>query len=383
MKDIINLKEMLRGSKQTENLKDIAAQTDVILKNSNFCQTNHIVKKDFEVQVNLVNRSVFNQMGIKKEPQIAMPNRASSNAESPSKKRKMPSVDRRAKQGKVTGDNLSILNPEIFRTYKSHYSDPIMAQEAIRKMKNCSSVRVIRANDSVPNENIPPENLLKIQEEVRNAVRWLLKRYSEIYSLNEFNITTWKSFHQSFGDYILWHEENKPTTDLIAINLFTISGIETWLVQDFEKGPKESKWFRGRSISEFHHALHLAMLKFANIKIADVDQTKNRQIDAHEIRHLTKEILKGKMLTQEKKNGDEIEVTFTIKIGLDLFIGKSKTSGVPKAERSREQGMKMTKQKAHLEARKEAEKKFFNAFFDVDGIREFTVDEMGRPVETN
>ena len=125
------------------------------------------------------------------------------------------------------------------------------------------------------------------------------------------------------------------------------------------------------------------MLKFANIKIADVDQTKNRQIDAHEIRHLTKEILKGKMLTQEKKNGDEIEVTFTIKIGLDLFIGKSKTSGVPKAERSREQGMKMTKQKAHLEARKEAEKKFFNAFFDVDGIREFTVDEMGRPVETN
>ena len=382
MKDIINLKEMLRGSKQTENLKDIAAQTDVILKNSNFCQTNHIVKKDFEIQVNLVNRSVFNQMGIKKEPQIAMPNRASSNAESSPKKRKMPSVDRRAKIAKVTGDNVSILNPDLFRTYKSHCSDPIMAQEAIRKMKNCSSVQIIRANDSMSDENIPPENLLKIQEEVKNAVRWLLKRYSEIYSLNEFNITTWKSFHQSFGDYILWHEENKPTTDLIAINLFTISGIETWLVQDFEKGPKESKWFRGRSISEFQHALHLAMLKFANIKIADVDQTKNRLIDAHEIRHLTKEILKGKTLTQEKKTGDEIEVTVTIKIGLDLFIGKSKTSGVPKAERSREQGMKMTKQKAHLEARKEAEKKFFNAFFGVDGIREFTVDEMGRPVES-
>lgn len=381
-KDIINLKEMLRGSKQTENLKDIAAQTDVILKNSNFCQTNHIVKKDFEIQVNLVNRSVFNQMGIKKEPQIAMPNRASSNAESSPKKRKMPSVDRRAKIAKVTGDNVSILNPDLFRTYKSHCSDPIMAQEAIRKMKNCSSVQIIRANDSMSDENIPPENLLKIQEEVKNAVRWLLKRYSEIYSLNEFNITTWKSFHQSFGDYILWHEENKPTTDLIAINLFTISGIETWLVQDFEKGPKESKWFRGRSISEFQHALHLAMLKFANIKIADVDQTKNRLIDAHEIRHLTKEILKGKTLTQEKKTGDEIEVTVTIKIGLDLFIGKSKTSGVPKAERSREQGMKMTKQKAHLEARKEAEKKFFNAFFGVDGIREFTVDEMGRPVES-
>ena len=381
-KDIINLKEMLRGSKQTENLKDIAAQTDVILKNSNFCQTNHIVKKDFEIQVNLVNRSVFNQMGIKKEPQIAMPNRASSNAESSPKKRKMPSVDRRAKIAKVTGDNVSILNPDLFRTYKSHCSDPIIAQEAIRKMKNCSSVQIIRANDSMSDENIPPDNLLKIQEEVKNAVRWLLKRYSEIYSLNEFNITTWKSFHQSFGDYILWHEENKPTTDLIAINLFTISGIETWLVQDFEKGPKESKWFRGRSISEFQHALHLAMLKFANIKIADVDQTKNRLIDAHEIRHLTKEILKGKTLTQEKKTGDEIEVTVTIKIGLDLFIGKSKTSGVPKAERSREQGMKMTKQKAHLEARKEAEKKFFNAFFGVDGIREFTVDEMGRPVES-
>ena len=391
-KDIIKLKEMLRGSKQTENLKDVAAQTDMILKNSNFCQTNHIVKKDFEIQVNLVSRSVFNQMGIKKEPQIAMPNRASSNAESSSKKRKMPSVvncchcvDRRAKIAKVTGDNVSILNPDLFKTYKSHCSDPIIAQEAIRKMKNCSSVQIIRASDSMPDDNIPPENLLKIQEEVRNAVRWLLNRYSEIYSLNEFNITTWKSFHQSFGDYILWHEENKPTTDLIAINLFTISGIETWLVQDFEKGPKESKWFRGRSISEFQHALHLAMLKFANIKIADVDQAKNRQIDAHEIRHLIKETLiglKGKTKTEEMKNGDEIEVTFTIKVGLDLFIGKSKTSGVPKAERSREQGMKITKQKAHLEARKEAEKNFFNAFFGVDGIREFTVDEMGRPVES-
>ena len=142
--------------------------------------------------------------------------------------------------------------------------------------------------------------------------------------------------------------------------------------------------FRGReTVNE--SALHLAMLKYANIKLADVDEKKNRRINAHEVRYLIRDIIKelnGKTKWDENKTGDETEMSYTIEIGPDLFVGKSKTSGVPKAEKSRDQGMKVTKQKASVEARKEAEKKFFNAFLGVDGIKEFTVDEIGRPVET-
>ena len=66
--------------------------------------------------------------------------------------------------------------------------------------------------------------------------------------------------------------------------------------------------------------------------------------------------------------------TYTIEIGPDLFIGKSIEKG---RERRR---MKFL---AEEEAKNEAENKFFNNFFGVDGIEEFTVDELGRPVGTN
>ena len=260
---------------------------------------------------------------------------------------------------------------------KTRFSDPIKAQEAIQNIKNCSSLQVIKGNDGAPDENGST-----IHEEVQHAIWWLLERYP---SPNDSSIQNLKSVNQSIGEYVLWHGENKKLTDLVAINMVTINGIETWVVQDFEKGPKESKWFKGKSC-ESQKALHHAMLKFANIKITDVDPEKNRDIDAHEVRYLIREIitgLKGKTKWEEKKTGDEIEVTHTIAVDQECFIGKSTTSGNPKTEKSREQGMKMTKQRASVEARKLAEKKFFNAFFGVDGVKEFTVDELGRPVEAN
>ena len=109
---IFGLKEMLRGSKKTEALKDVAAQTD---EKSNLRQP-IVDRKDFEVQVNT---SAFTSQEIKKEPQIAMPNRPNSDAESRSKKRKLSNGQRKTKVSKTTGDDVSILNPELFKTFCS------------------------------------------------------------------------------------------------------------------------------------------------------------------------------------------------------------------------------------------------------------------------
>ena len=107
---ILSLKEMLRGSKKTEDLKDTAAQTE---ENSNLRQP-IIDTNDFEVQVD---SSTFALPEIKKEPQITMQNRPRSQAENPSKKRKLSNGQRKAKVSQ--GDDVSILNPELFKTFSS------------------------------------------------------------------------------------------------------------------------------------------------------------------------------------------------------------------------------------------------------------------------
>ena len=149
---------------------------------------------------------------------------------------------------------------------------------------------------------------------------------------------------------------------------------------------------RGKSINCSESADNFAILKYANIKTADVDPEKNRLINVDDKRSLISEIcgkikiqrnLNGEMKIQrhENKNGNEIEMTYTIEIGHDLFIGKSTTEGFSKAEKGREQ--RRMKLLAEEKAKNEAENKLFNNFFGVDGIEEFTVDELGRPVGTN
>ena len=141
---------------------------------------------------------------------------------------------------------------------------------------------------------------------------------------------------------------------------------------------------RGKSI--YYSDVELAILKYANIKLPDVDVEKNRQINTDKMRslissHIHEEIRNsGKTKWHENKTGNEIEMTYTIEIGPDLIIGKSTTSGLSEAKFLHEQ--RLAKQKARKEAMNEAENKFSNNFFGVSGIEEFTVDEMGRPVET-
>ena len=142
---------------------------------------------------------------------------------------------------------------------------------------------------------------------------------------------------------------------------------------------------RGKSIN-WSEPADFAIFKYANIKTADVDTAKNRLINANDKRSLISQIcgeMIGEMKTQwhENKNGNEIEITYTIEFGPDLFIGKSTTEGLSKAEKGREQRRIILIAKE--EAENEAQNRFFNNFFGVDGIEEFTVDELGRPVETN
>ena len=231
-KDIISsLKEMLRGSKQTEDLKDIAAQTD---ENSN--------KKDVEVQVS---RPGFTLSEIKKEPQVAIPNRPSSIGPTLSKKRKIAStqIQRKMKARTRPLDDVSILNPQLYKAYCSQ-SDPNEAREAIRKMRNCSKVTTLKA---VVVETEISDEESNVRDEVRNAVSYLIDGPmiddpSDGYwpSAEKPSIENLKSIIE---DYVCWYQE-EHRTDLVIVNMLTITGIEIWVVEDFDKGPKESKWFR-------------------------------------------------------------------------------------------------------------------------------------------
>ena len=277
---------------------------------------------------------------------------------------------------------------------KTRISDPVKAQKEIKKMKHCSSVQVIPMIRATNDKSKRKVSGLVIQEELQHAIWWLLEQYTS--PSNGALIKNLKSVNQSLGDYVLFHEENETLTDLVRIDMVTINGIETWLVQDFQLGPTKSKWFRGKSL-ESENSLHLAVLKFANIKITDADPENNREISAHEVRYLTREIitgLNGKTKLDEKKIGDEIEVSHTIEIEktLQCFTGKSTTNSVLKDVKNKSE-MEISKlredkrwneiRRASGEARKVAEKKFFNAYFGVDGVKEFTIDKLGRPVDSN
>ena len=73
---------------------------------------------------------------------------------------------------------------------------------------------------------------------------------------------------------------------------------------------------RGKSINCSESADNFAILKYANIKTADVDPEKNRLINDDDKRSLISQIceeMNGEMKTQwhENKNGNEIEMTYT------------------------------------------------------------------------
>ena len=216
-KDIIsNLKEMLRGSKQTEDLKNISAQTDE-------SSISKIDKKDVEIQVN----RGFALSEIKKEPQVAIPNRPSSNGGTQGKKRKMArnQIQRKTRPQ----DDVSSLNPQLYKTYCSQ-SDPEKAMEAIRKMKYCSGVTTIKAVDEINNN-------------VRDVIQYAVKPLIEDYWPDSDNQKGIEDLKSVFEGYLRWYEEDNKT-DLIHISMLTITGIEMWVVEDFNKGHKESKWFR-------------------------------------------------------------------------------------------------------------------------------------------
>ena len=97
----------------------------------------------------------------------------------------------------------------IYDLYKSDsktcLSDPIQAQEEIRKMKDCSSVQVIKAVDDTSKEN----GSASIVKQVQYAIWWLIGHYRSLSdeASIEMDIKHLKSVNQSVGDYVLWHEK--------------------------------------------------------------------------------------------------------------------------------------------------------------------------------
>ena len=259
-------------------------------------------------------------------------------------------------------------------------------------MKNCSSVQVIKATDDTSEEDAPAS----IVKQVQNAIWWRIQHYESLSDETSIEMDiNLKSINQSLGDYVLWHDKNDKLTDLVQIDMVTLNGIETWLAQDFNLGPKKTIWFRGKSLDS-ETSLHLAILKFANVKITDVDPEHNQEMEQYQVRYLAREIIDGlaKRTQDQKKIGDEIEISYTIEIAktLQRFTGKSTTNSVlkdvkDKSEKEirelREDTRWKEYRRASGEAQKVAEKKFFNAYFGVDGVKAFIVDELERPVDTN
>ena len=112
-------------------------------------------------------------------------------------------------------------------------------------MRNCSKVTTLKA---VVVETEISDEESNVRDEVRNAVSYLIDGPmiddpSDGYwpSAEKPSIENLKSIME---DYVCWYEEEEHRTDLVIVNMLTITGIEIWVVEDFDKGPKESKWFR-------------------------------------------------------------------------------------------------------------------------------------------
>ena len=68
------------------------------------------------------------------------------------------------------------------------------------------------------------------------------------------------------------------------------TGFEVWLVQDFEKGPGESLWLQGKS-HRYLDAYHFAILNFINLKIPEIDLSKNKLLNEVDLYFLRKKIM--------------------------------------------------------------------------------------------
>ena len=143
------------------------------------------------------------------------------------------------------------------------------------------------------------------------------------------------------------------------------TGFEVWLVQDFDKGPGESLWFQGKS-HRYLDAYHFAVLNFINLKIPEIDLSKNKLLNEFDLYFLRKKIMleMGIRLNFEKiPIGNRVDVVCTLtslyREDISITVTYSTVSMRKNAGKvSRQNAINATKKEAEKRPKKRYSKKF-------------------------
>ena len=425
--------ERKEDSSQTDNLdrKDIQVQACVKQQGEPIAtQTNISSKCDFQVQANIPreNHSIAVQT-IKQE--IAMPNLPSSTAETPAKKRKLsskstpnssrdqvaneqanvePTVQNSSAPQSISngsGDRLneeqaalddSILNSEFYKIY-SRNQNTKEAMEQIKKLKACilfqEPSQPFPAKDLKPSFEKALDNLWKVKPQCVVSkfarIKKYIERKSKKYYIDELDSETCLAFRNCY-------------TRIVMLNP---NGYEYWYVENFEKGPSISKWYRGES-NKWLVARRLAQLSVMGITRATIKKLqfdhyvkqKSEKIPwfdfaldvvENDLKYFFPRTLSPSFAfdVKEIKTDATIEVnacfnltfhdrSYTTILKKQAHHGKSTRPmnsfpriGLPKNER----------EKMEKEAKKAALMEFFKERFGFTEFNDLCLDELHRPID--
>ena len=277
---------------QPKEALDAANQTDGFERNGESCQTDNLVRKDFQIQACVLQQSEpiatqtdispkydFQvQANIPRENHsiavqtikqvIVIPNLPSSAAKTPAKKRKLlPKITQNDIRGKKvnneqanvgatvsdslapqsmsngTGDRLndnqaslddSILNSEVYKIYTRN--DPKEAMKQIKKLKNCISFEESK-------EPFHCKDVKRSCEKILDNLWKIEPRVNEFEKIQKY-IESKDRRYRICGI----RERNDVFSCFTTIRMLNPNGYEYWYVANFQKGPGLSKWHRAESV---------------------------------------------------------------------------------------------------------------------------------------
>ena len=274
-------------------------------KKDESCQTGSPERRDCQVQATVQQgQPISIQADIPRESdsiavqtikeEIAMPNLASSVAQTPAKKRKMSSsitafIDLTVSQNPVPGEsgvNLNnqeagvgstanrlnkkqadlddeILNSQVYQIYCRN-EDKKEAMKQIKELKTCVFFK--ESTEPFPTEQDFKqacekclETLWKMEPRLKDSKFTKVKKYIEVghfnHALCNFDHGMCKMLNDCFT----------------KIRMIIPNGYECWYVANFEKGPAQSKWYRAESSNETRSE-NLAELNVMGVTKATIDK---------------------------------------------------------------------------------------------------------------
>ena len=280
--------------------KDFQVQATVQQGQPISTQTDSSIKCDFQVQANIPRESDSTVQTVKEE--IAMPNLPSSVAQTPAKKRKISSVSTSGSTSRNTasidltlpqtsilsasGDGLNnqqagvrsnsdqlnnkqaalddgILTSEVYKIYCRN-EDPKEAMKQIKELKTCLRFRQ-------PPKPFPAEDNFKRACEETLKKLWNMEprlRDSKFVKIKKYI----DRYTYAYGVNRLDREMDEIFTNCFTqIEMLLPNGYEYFYVENFEKGPSQSKWYRAES-SDDCKAYLLAQLNVMGITKTTIDR---------------------------------------------------------------------------------------------------------------